>query len=83
MESQPPGLSTSALKAGKPYYIGCSAGYKLSTYPQFETVNSQVVEQSNSMANRIKSSVSYMNSSNFMMHCKLFYWYHNKLQKKF
>lgn len=60
---------------------GCSAGYNISTYPQFTFVNSEVVEQSNSWIKNIKGSVSYMNSSNFLNHCKLFYWYHNMLKK--
>ena len=46
-------------------YAGYSSGYNLSTYPQFASLNSEVVEQSNSWIKNIKGSVSYMNSSNF------------------
>ena len=62
-------------------YAGYSSGYNLSTYPQFASLNSEVVEQSNSWIKNIKGSVSYMNSSNFLNHCKIFYWYHNMLKK--
>ena len=59
---------------------GCSAGYKMSSYPQFADFNSQVVEQANSILKRTKASLSYMNKDNFMAHCKLLLWYWN--QKK-
>ena len=58
----------------------CSAGYNLSTYPQFGAINSQVVEQSNALLKRIKSTVSYMSATNFVNHCALFFWYHNKIK---
>ena len=48
--------------------IGCSWGYNIALYPQLSTINSQVVEQSNSA---LKSSLSYMNPQN--SHCKFFY----------
>ena len=38
--------------------IGCSCGYNIALYPQLRTINSQVVEQSNSALKRIKSSLS-------------------------
>ena len=47
-------------------------------YPQFASVNSEVVEQANALIQRIKSSVSYMTAENFMNHLKLFYWYQNR-----
>ena len=59
------------------YILGCSQGYNISQYPQFSDMNTQVVEQSNSLLKRIKSSVSYMNAPNFMKHLKFYLWYHN------
>ena len=47
-------------------------------YPQFVSINSEVVEQANSMVQRIKGSVSYMTAPNFISHLKFFFWYHNK-----
>ena len=60
------------------FLLACSVGYNLSSYPQFSAVNSQVVEQSNSLLKRIRSTVSYMSATNFVNHCALFFWYHNK-----
>lgn len=59
-------------------YIACSTGYNMSAYKQFSSINSEVVEQSNSLIKRIKGSVSYMTAQNFITHVKLFFWYHNK-----
>ena len=59
-------------------YLACSVGYYMDSYPQFSSINSEVVEQANAMVKRIKGSVSYMTAENFMKHLKLFYWYHNK-----
>ncbi len=56
----------------------CSVGYNMDSYPQLSAINSEVVEQANSMVKRISGSVSYMNAENFMNHLKLFFWYHNK-----
>ena len=36
----------------------------MSTYVQFDAINSQVVEQSNAVLKRCKSSLSYMNKDN-------------------
>ncbi len=47
-------------------------------YPQFDSLNSQMVEQGNASLKRTKSSLSYMNQVNFFNHCTLFLWYHNK-----
>ena len=52
--------------------IGCSVGYKMDSYPRFSTLNSQVVEQANAALRRIKPSLSYMTSHNFLKHLKLF-----------
>ena len=60
------------------HYKACSIGYNMAKYPQFATINSEVVEQANSMIKRIKGSVSYMTAQNFMNHLKFFFWYHNK-----
>ncbi|XP_078586099.1 uncharacterized protein LOC144867969 [Branchiostoma floridae x Branchiostoma japonicum] len=40
---------------------GCSVGYQLSRYPQYDNVNSQVVEQCNSALKKLKGQLSYMN----------------------
>ena len=53
-------------------YAACSSGYNLSAYKQLATINSEVVEQSNSLIKRIKGSVSYMTAHNFITHVKLF-----------
>ena len=37
------------------------SAYNVSNYPQFKDVNTQMVEQSNSVLKRAKSSLSYMN----------------------
>ena len=58
-------------------YPGCSCAYRMKYYPQFDSINSQVVEQSNAALKRTKSSLSYMNKDNFFLHCTLFLWYHN------
>ena len=60
-----------------PLFIGCSSAYNIGIYPQAATINSQVVEQANSSLKKIKSSLSYMNSHNFMAHCKFYLWYMN------
>ena len=46
---------------------GCSTAYNISHYPQFKDVNTQVVEQSNSILKRAKSSLSYMNKQHFLI----------------
>ncbi|XP_078614406.1 uncharacterized protein LOC144883690 [Branchiostoma floridae x Branchiostoma japonicum] len=57
---------------------GCSVGYQLSRYPQYDNVNSQVVEQCNSALKKLKGQLSYMNPANFMRQAKLFLWYKNQ-----
>lgn len=66
------------LNIGYFLIVGCSIGYNLSCYPQFNSINSQMVEQANSALSRIKSSLSYMKKENFMAHCKLYLWYRNR-----
>ena len=59
-------------------------------YERFETgmyainpsINSQTVEQANSLLKRMKSSISYMNAKHFMIHLKLYQWYRNSLKSK-
>ena len=51
--------------------------YNISKYMQFRDVNTQIVEQSNAVLKRAKSSVSYMNKDNFFSHVKLILWYYN------
>ena len=63
------------------YFTGCNAAYKMSDYPQYNHLNSQTVEQSNSCLKRIKSSLSYMNKKNFLDHCALYLWYHNQRKR--
>lgn len=58
-------------------YIGCNFGYKMSDYPQFNAINSQMVEQNNAVLKRAKSSLSYMNKEHFIAHIKFLLWYHN------
>ena len=48
---------------------------------QFDSINSEIVEQANSLLKHIKSSVSYMNKQNFINHCTFFLWYQNLLKK--
>ena len=47
-------------------------GYKLDSYRQFDGINSQIVEQSNSLLKRIKGSLSYMNVQNFTLYLKFY-----------
>ena len=54
----------------------------LTTSPQWDTLNSQAVEQTNSCLKSLKGSLSYMNEKNFMTHCKIFIWYRNSLRRK-
>ena len=61
--------------------VVCSIGYKMSDYPQLSSINSQIVEQSNSALKRVKSMLSYMNVTNFMKHCKFYVWYQNYKKK--
>ena len=37
---------------------------------QFDNINSQTVEQANSLLKRLKSSLSYMNAKHFLAHIK-------------
>ena len=57
---------------------GCSIGYEMNRYPQFQSINSQVVEKANSIIQKIKGPLAYMNAENFMIHLKLFLWYRNR-----
>ena len=63
------------------FCLGCSSAYNISKYPQFQDVNTQIVEQSNSFLKRAKSSLSYMNKEHFFSHVKLILWYHNTISK--
>ncbi|XP_066282552.1 uncharacterized protein [Branchiostoma lanceolatum] len=58
---------------------GCSVGYKLSAYPQYDHINSQVVEQCNASLKKLKGQLSYMAPSNFMRQAKLFIWNRNRI----
>ena len=50
--------------------IGCSVGYNMATYSQLASINSEVVEQANSLIQKIKGSVSYnYDSSKFYESC--------------
>lgn len=73
-------ISYLVLHVAKTYCfsVGCSSAYNSSRYPEMDTVNTQVAEQRNSVLQRIKSALSYMNQENFMHHCKFFLWYRNK-----
>lgn len=63
-------------------HAGCSIAYRMSDYNQYSSLNSQTVEQGNSSLKRIKSSVSYMNKTNFMKHCTFYLWYHNQRKQQ-
>ncbi|XP_069105019.1 uncharacterized protein [Argopecten irradians] len=56
----------------------CGPSYELKGYPQHQSLNSQVVEQSNARLQRIKSQLSYMTQNNFMSHCKFYLWAQNR-----
>lgn len=56
---------------------GCSLGYELSLYPQFDSINSQCNEQANAGLKRIKDQLSYMTAEHFMSHCSLYLWNQN------
>jgi small-conductance mechanosensitive channel len=59
------------------FLSACGPSFELKSYPQFTTLNSQVVEQSNSRLQRIKGSLSYMTQANFIKHCKFYLWDQN------
>ena len=63
-------------------YTAACAGYNISSYPQYQNLNTQVVEQANSELGRIKSSLSYMNQRNFMKHLSLFLYFLNQRHLK-
>lgn len=59
--------------------IGCSLGYKMSLYPEFEKVNSQIAEQKKSKPSRIKPQLANMSPVNFLNHAQqLFLGLYNK-----
>ncbi|KAL5009419.1 hypothetical protein ScPMuIL_015000 [Solemya velum] len=58
-------------------HTSCSYGYNLSLYPQFNSVNSQLSEQSNAGLKRIKDQLSYMTANNFLSHCTFYLWNKN------
>eukprot|EP00112_Aurelia_sp_Birch-Aquarium-sp1_P011847 Seg249.10 transcript_id=Seg249.10/GoldUCD/mRNA.D3Y31 product="hypothetical protein" protein_id=Seg249.10/GoldUCD/D3Y31 len=64
------------------YHVGCCQAYNISTYPEYETLNSQVNEQQNSTLKNLRSQLSYMGQDSFMAHCKIFFWYRNRLAAK-
>jgi hypothetical protein len=59
-------------------HTACSEGYNIGLYPQFSSVNTEVVEQANSDFNHIKASLSYMTKSNFLNHLRLFVYFRNR-----
>ena len=61
----------------------CAAGYEARSYPRLRGINTQIVEQNNAKIKKLKSSLSYMKSENFMDTLKLFLWYNNdQINKK-
>lgn len=58
-------------------HTSCSYGYNLSLYPQFNSINSQLSEQSNAGLKRIKDQLSYMTANNFLSHCTFYLWNKN------
>ena len=60
-------------------FSGCSNGYNLSQYPQFNDLNTQVAEQRNSFLVKLKPMLSYMNLDNFISHCRFFCYFRNML----
>ena len=60
------------------FTAACSRGYNISLYPDYQSVNTEVVEQANSDLSNQKSSLSCMNKCNFVSHLKLFLYYRNK-----
>ena len=49
--------------------------------PQYQSVNTQVAEQSNSFLYRLRSMLSYMNESNFHKNLQLFLAFRNNLSR--
>lgn len=60
------------------FFTACGPSFDLKSYPQYSTLNSQVVEQSNARLQRIKGSLSYMTQANFMKHCRFYLWGQNR-----
>ena len=60
-------------------HSGCSGAYNISSYPQYDRLNSQVAEQHNSALKRLSSMVCYMDLHNFILVLKIFMWFRNSL----
>jgi len=60
-------------------HTACSSGYHLHSW---HGMNSEVVEQKNSLLKNLRSQLSYMTVGNFMVHCALFLAHANEKQKK-
>ena len=52
--------------------------YNMDIYSEYDALNSQITEQTNSGLDRIKGSLSYMKQENFLLHCKFYLWYKNR-----
>ena len=59
---------------------GCSRGYNIGEYAIYQNINSQVAEQRHSQLRKLKSMLSYMDSSNFRQFLATFTWFHNCLK---
>ncbi|XP_028394477.1 uncharacterized protein LOC114518672 [Dendronephthya gigantea] len=59
-------------------HTGCSSAYHISCYPDYDYLNSQIAEQSNSGLKKIKGPLSYMNDENFSRHCSFYLWFKNR-----
>lgn len=53
-------------------HVSCAASYNLNVHADWSHVNSQAVEQCNSVLQKIKSCVGQMTQRNFMFHVRLF-----------
>ena len=59
----------------------CSMAHCIDELPQYQSVNTQVAEQSNSFLYRLRSMLSYMNESNFHKNLQLFLAFRNNLSR--
>jgi len=58
---------------------GCSSGYNIRNFPQYNHHNTQVAEQSNAILGRLRAMLSYCNEANFTSYLRLFLWFRNTI----
>jgi len=65
-----------------PNHTACSSGYSMEGRLGLERVNTEIVEQKNSMLAKLRSQLSYMSVTNFMTHTALYIAHLNQEEKR-